>query len=146
MHVRDVMSSPLVTAAAQLPISAVARLMAQTAVGAVVVVEDHGPVGIVTDRDIVVRGLASGLSAQARIDSVMSADLVTVAQDDPIEHAYEVFRRVPFRRLPVTAPGKKVFVGILTVDDLMLDVSRRITGLARPVAETVLPTHAAAGQ
>jgi CBS domain-containing protein len=135
------MSTPAVTAPAQTPIAIVAKLMGDAGVGAVVVVDDGRAVGIVTDRDIVVRVVARSRPLDDRIDSVMTADLVTLAVDDPVERAYETFRKLPFRRLPVTTPDTRVVVGMLTVDDLVLDLSRRMTGLAGPVAEEILDPY-----
>jgi signal-transduction protein with cAMP-binding, CBS, and nucleotidyltransferase domain len=141
MNIRTVMSTPAVTAPPQTPIAVVAKLMADAGVGAVVVVDDTRAVGIVTDRDIVVRAVARSRPLDDRIDSVMTADLVTIAVNDAVERAYETFRKLSCRRLPVTTPDTKVVVGMLTVDDLVLDLSRRVTDLASPIAEEILDPY-----
>jgi CBS domain-containing protein len=76
--------------------------MDRLAVGALVVVEPEGrPVGIVTDRDLVVRGIARRASADARVDSVMSTDLVTLPLDADLRDAFTVFENHPVRRIPL---------------------------------------------
>ena len=83
MQVKELTRRPLVSVAPDTPVREVARLMDQTVVGAVVVVEGHRPVGIVTDRDLVVRSMARDLPADARIDSVMTVDPVVLDAHAP---------------------------------------------------------------
>jgi len=109
----------------------VAKVMDSAGVGAVVVIDDDRPVGIVTDRDLVRRGLARGLSSDARVDNVMSTPLVTIDADFDLHDAYAVFRAHSVRRLAVVRDGR--FVGMLTVDDLLVDLAADLNDLSRPV-------------
>jgi CBS domain-containing protein len=121
-------------------ITAAAELMDRAAVGALVVTEPDGrPVGIVTDRDLVVRALARRASADARVDSVMSTDLVTLAPDADLRDALEVFEEQPIRRLPLV-DGERL-AGMLTMDDLVVDLTADLTRLTRPVVGQVLFGH-----
>ncbi|MFE9609742.1 cyclic nucleotide-binding/CBS domain-containing protein [Streptomyces sp. NPDC006012] len=136
MRVRDVMSAPAVTVPPHALLADVIRRMADHAVGSVVVVEDDVPCGIVTDRDLAMRVLGVGLSLEARVSEVMSPRPVTVAAADELHVAYRAMRLAGVRRLPVL-DGRRV-VGMVTADDLLLDVFQRLADLLGPVARSIL--------
>ncbi|MFF8948665.1 CBS domain-containing protein [Streptomyces sp. NPDC014940] len=136
MKVSEVMTAPPVCVTPDATLVEVARLMAESAVGSVLVVVDGALHGIVTDRDLAVRGMGGGLDAGTRVDAVMSARVVTVEAVESLEAAHRTFRRTGVRRLPVLDAGR--VVGVLTIDDLFLDLFRRFTDLLGPVAWSVL--------
>jgi CBS domain-containing protein len=93
------------------------KLMAKSQVRRLPVVENGKLVGIITDRDIVIRAVASGKDAKSTpISAVMSADPVTVAPDDSDDEAEKVMAKSQVRRLPVVENGK--LVGILVTAQL----------------------------
>lgn len=140
MHAVEAARRSPVTVTPDQTITAAAELMDRAAVGALVVTEPDGrPVGIVTDRDLVVRALARRASAEARVDSVMSTDLVTLAPDADLRDALEVFEEQPIRRLPLV-DGERL-AGMLTMDDLVVDLTADLTRLTRPVVGQVLFGH-----
>lgn len=114
-------------------------LMEQAGVGSLAIIDDDRLVGIVTDRDLVRRALARGLSPDARIDAVMSTPVVTIDADADLHSAYELFRTHAVRRLAVTR-GER-FVGTVSVDDLLVDVVGHLADLARPITAEVLFAH-----
>jgi CBS domain-containing protein len=120
-------------------IAGVASVMTNAGVGAVAVVDDGRLVGIVTDRDLVRRGLARGLSPEARVDGVMSSPVVTIDADADLHAAYAVFGENAVRRLAVV-DGER-FVGMVTVDDLLIDLASDLAQLARPVTAEVIFGH-----
>ncbi|MEU3599164.1 CBS domain-containing protein [Streptomyces sp. NPDC006798] len=135
--VSALMSAPAVTAAPSAAVREVAGLMARHGVGAVVLVDHGRPEGIVTDRDLVLRALARGADPGGSVRAVMSAPVIAVDVDDEIRAVYDVFRRSGVRRLPVL-DGAGI-VGMLSVDDMFLDVYRRMSDLlSGPVAGSVL--------
>ncbi|MFI9809200.1 CBS domain-containing protein [Streptomyces sp. NPDC052301] len=150
MKISEVMTVPPVCVEPRVPLVEVTRRMTEYAVGSVLVVEDGALRGIVTDRDLAVRGLGGGLDPRTRADAVMSARVVTVEAVDDLQVAYRTFRRTGVRRLPVLDAGR--VVGMLTIDDLFLDLFRRFADLLGPVAWSVLqeppgpPTGAGAGR
>jgi CBS domain-containing protein len=84
------------------------------------VVEGDRVVCLVTDRDIVVRGIAEDLDPfSTAIASVCTHDLVTVGPNDSIDTAVRLMREHAVRRLPVVAKGKPV--GIVTLGDLAVE-------------------------
>lgn len=120
-------------------ITAAAVLMDRLAIGAVVVVDADRLVGIVTDRDLVIRGMSRRYGADARVDSVMSTDVVTMDADADLRDAVKVFCDHPFRRLPLVDGDR--FVGMLTVDDLIINAAGDLAGLTRPVIGQTIFGH-----
>ncbi|WP_028800222.1 CBS domain-containing protein [Streptomyces sp. 142MFCol3.1] len=136
MKVSDVMTAPPVSITPRASLREVTRRMNESAVGSVLVVEGGELRGIVTDRDLAIRGLGADLGPETPVDAVMSAQVVTVDVDADLQAAYRTFRRTGIRRLPVLDGGR--VVGMLTIDDLLLDVFRRLADLLGPVAWSVL--------
>ncbi len=101
-------------------VQAAARRMAERKVGTLVILNRADePIGIVTDRDLVVRVLAQGKDPhQTRVEEVMTRSLTTVSEATPIEHALAIMRAGGFRRLPVTA-GDGTLAGLVSLDDIL---------------------------
>jgi CBS domain-containing protein len=90
--------------------------------------DDRVLVGILTDRDIVVRALAEGRDpAQTRVGDVCSRQVITVGPEDSVGHAVRVMREKAIRRIPVV-DGSQV-VGMLTLGDIAVKRDSR-TALA----------------
>jgi signal-transduction protein with cAMP-binding, CBS, and nucleotidyltransferase domain len=117
--VAEVMTPAPTAVDASDPIQVAARAMAEENVGALVVKSESKTVGIVTDRDLVVRGLAKGLGGDATIREVASEDIITVGPSDPVETAVEVMRAAAVRRVPVM--DGDVAVGIVSIGDLAVE-------------------------
>jgi CBS domain-containing protein len=118
-RVADVMTPAPTSVDATDTIEAAARAMASGDVGALIVESESRIVGIITDRDIVVRGLAEGRGLDATVGEIASDQLVTVGPGDPVATAVEVMRDAAVRRVPVmdgdTAVGI-VSIGYLAVE------------------------------
>ncbi|WP_055491316.1 cyclic nucleotide-binding/CBS domain-containing protein [Streptomyces sp. TP-A0356] len=136
MKVSEAMSAPAVTIPPRAALGEAARQMDEYGVGSVLVVEGGTLRGIATDRDLAVRGLGRGLDGGAPVEAVMSPQVITVGVADDVYVAYRTLRRSGVRRLPVL-DGHRV-VGMLTVDDLLLDVFQRVADLLGPVAWSIL--------
>lgn len=121
------------------PIREAAAIMDQAGVGALAIVDHDKLTGIVTDRDLVRRGMAHDLRSDARVDSVMTTPVVTVDVDAELDSAFGLFRDHGIRRLAVARDGR--FVGMITVDDLLIDLARRLEALVRPVTAEVVFGH-----
>lgn len=111
----------------------IARLMQDAHVGAVVIVEDGRPVGIVTDRDLVVRVIAEGWPTTRAVRDLMTRDVVVARADDTLDHALYLMRHHGVRRLPVV-DDDGALVGLMALDDLLVLLSGEVSS----VAETVL--------
>lgn len=136
MKVSEVMTSPPETVTPDSSLTEAVRRMAEGGIGSLLVTENGALRGIVTDRDLAVRGLGHGLDGETPVEAVMSARVVTVDATDDVHVAYRTFRRAGVRRLPVLDDGQPA--GMLTVDDLLLDVFERLADLLGPVAWSVL--------
>jgi CBS domain-containing protein len=142
MKTKELVAKAPVTVQCDLTLRESAALMDSGNVGALLVLDGARLVGIVTDRDIVVRAVAGAYPPDARIDSVMSTDVVTVDADDDVREAYRVLGTHGVRRLPVLE-GDRI-VGMLTVDDLLVALATDLERLVHPViGEMVFGHHPA---
>lgn len=112
-----------------------ARLMREHHVGNVIVVEQRGgirvPVGIVTDRDLVMEVLAKDVPVNAcTVGDIMTFDLVTANETDGIWDTLQRMRARSVRRVPVVS-GTGALVGILSADDLLELLSEELSSLAK---------------
>jgi CBS domain-containing protein len=102
-------------------VQAVAERMRQRTVGCLVIVDaDQHPLGIVTDRDLVLRVVAEGKDpGTTRIEGAMTCDLKTIPIDGGIEQALRIMRGGSFRRVPVVDRDGKL-AGLVTLDDVLM--------------------------
>ena len=125
--VADVMTQRPRAVTPQTPLTEVAKVMEAEDVGAVPLVDGDRLVGIVTDRDIVVRAVAKGKDLSGMPASeVSSRELLTVSPDDDLSEALKVMAQHQVRRLAVTAEEDRL-VGIVS----QADVARKARNEAR---------------
>lgn len=117
MRVKDIMTASVDSIESTSTIACAARRMAEDDVGALPILSDGKLVGIVTDRDITVRGVAASISPQAPIRRVMSENVATCSPDDDIETVLALMSREQIRRMPVCNDREQV-VGIVALADL----------------------------
>lgn len=119
-HVSDIMTSAPVTVEPQTSVTAVAQIMRDQDLGAVLVTDGEELRGLVTDRDLVVRSLAEGGDPeQITVVGACSDDLVTVTPEDDLDHAIELMREHSVRRIPVVDHGHPV--GIVSLGDTAME-------------------------
>jgi CBS domain-containing protein len=110
--------------------------------GSLAVIVDDRLVGIVTDRDLVRRGIAKDLAPPAAVEKVTSSPVFTIDADADLHSAFALFRSNAVRRLAVVDGYE--FAGMITVDDLLVDLAADLADLARPIAaEIFLPVDEA---
>jgi CBS domain-containing protein len=120
MLVRDVMTQRAETIGPDATLRTAARRMKDLDVGALVVCEDESVVGVVTDRDIVVRSIAVGRDPDdTLVRSAMTTQVVECVDDEELEGAVTRMERGAVRRVVVLDAGRRL-VGMLTVDDVAL--------------------------
>ncbi len=115
-----------------------AMLMRQYHVGDVVVIEAHKgqclPVGIVTDRDVVIKLVATELDSNViTVGDIMEAKLTTVKECSGVFEAIQVMTAKGVRRLPVVDDNGEL-IGIITLDDLLLLLAKEFSSLTKLVA------------
>lgn len=114
----EIMQSSIVTVSPEASVRDAAKLMAEKGIGCLLVESNEEMVGIVTERDMLKRVIAKGLSPdETLIYEVMTKELKTVDYDTDIYTISEIFNKQNIRRLPVTKDGK--IVGILTSRDVI---------------------------
>ncbi|WP_067453303.1 CBS domain-containing protein [Actinomadura macra] len=119
--IRDIMTGSPTSVSPDLDLVTVARAMRDEDIGAVLVIaEDDDLMGLVTDRDLVVRGLAAGGDpSRAKIGAIASSVTATIGPDDSPDKAAQVMRERSVRRLPVLEDGRPV--GIVSIGDLAIE-------------------------
>lgn len=116
-----------------------AKLMRKHHVGSLIVVAKDDargrvPVGILTDRDIVVEVLTGGLDYRTvTVGEVMTRDPVSVSEDEDVLEALRIMRRRGMRRLPVLARAGTL-AGIVTIDDLLELFAEQLGDLVKAIA------------
>ncbi len=137
MRVADVMTRGIDFVDPSATVQAAATQMAELDVGAVLVGSDAGVVGILTDRDILVRVVVEGKNpAYVTVAEVMTRNVVGCGVDDPIEVAFAGMREGQFRRMPVFGEEGEP-VGVVTMSDLAKHVGspEGVTETLREISE-----------
>ena len=117
---KDVMSKNPVTLPSTATVLEAARRMRDDDIGDVIVMDGDRVGGIVTDRDLVVRGMAEGRDpASCTLRDVCSSDVVTLSPDDDVKRAIEIMRQKAIRRIPVVEGGRAV--GVVSIGDLAIE-------------------------
>ena len=122
MKIREVMTREVTGISPERTLKDAAELMKALDVGSLPVLEHGRLSGVVTDRDLVVRGIAEGLDPfQTPVRRAMSVGAFTCHLDDDVVQAAEQMRELQVRRLLVV-DGRGHLVGIVALGDLALDV------------------------
>ena len=129
MKIKEIMNRDVILASPRQTLSEVAQIMAERDIGFLPVGDHDRIVGMVTDRDIVVRGLAAGKSANAKIGEVMTEDVKYCFEDEDVDHVVENMGENQVRRLPVMNRQKRL-VGVVTLADAALEHDPVVVGEA----------------
>jgi CBS domain-containing protein len=116
--VRDIMTPAPVGVYYSQTIGETARVMRDNQVGTVLVVHDGALAGLVTDRDLVIRGLAEGEGPDSLVGPLCSGDLIGVTAEADLSQAAQLMRENAVRRLPVINDGQ--VVGIVSMGDIAI--------------------------
>lgn len=130
MKVSELMHTPAVTCAATTTLGEVARLMRDRNVGSVLILDEIGYLaGIVTDRDIAVRGMGEGRSADVTAELVMTRDVATVPLRADVSDAVSIMAKHVVRRLPVVDEDDRPH-GMVSFDDVVRHLGTETDALA----------------
>jgi CBS domain-containing protein len=135
MRIGEICTREVVHCDRQAGVGEIARLMRNHHVGDLIVADRFAgglkPVGVVTDRDLVVKVLAEGVAPDALVaGDLMTREVVTLAETAEVHEAISRMRAEGIRRLPVVdAAG--ALVGVLTADDVAGLLAEQLTDLAR---------------
>ncbi len=121
------------------PIIEIAKLMRDQDIGSLPVGENDRLVGMVTDRDIVCRGIAQGLDCSVMTArDVMSSGIIYCRDNEELDDAVRIMEQHEVRRLPVINDDKRM-VGILSLGDISHSAPRQVSG---EVLQSVSSPHA----
>ena len=139
MPVSEICNREVVIVQPDMTVHEAAKLMRQHHVGTVVIVEDRKgvnvPVGIVTDRDLVVEVMAPDLvQTVITVGDIMVQKLAVVQENTSVYEAIQYMRGEGVRRLPVV-DGKGGLIGILTLDDLLELLAEELHELSKLVKQ-----------
>lgn len=113
--IKDIMSEECVTVTMQDNVYEIAVKMKEHDIGFIPVVDGDRLLGVVTDRDLVIRGYAEKRSGSASVEDVITTDMITASPDMSIDEATELLARHQIRRLPVVENGK--LIGVVSLAD-----------------------------
>jgi CBS domain-containing protein len=108
-------------------------------VGAVVIVQNERPVGIITDRDLALALGVRGISRQSQVREVMTPHVLAIPADTSIYTATTFMRDRQVRRLPIVDKEDRL-VGIVTLDDLLRFLGRELYNLAEGIQHEMVVT------
>jgi CBS domain-containing protein len=139
MSIGEICSRETVFTTRDTTVATAARLMRHHHVGTLVVVEEMNggrrvPVGIVTDRDVVIEVMATGLDPNAiTVGDIMGPELVTARESEGVLETMQIMRYKGVRRLPIVDKDGQL-VGIVSIDDLLEVLAEEFSELAKIMA------------
>ncbi len=117
MTIADVMTASVISVDASMTANEAAKMMEDAKVGAVIVMEDNTPVGIVTDKDFTVKVVAHAYNITTPVKQIMSSPLLSISSDESIRTAADLMHDRRIRKLPVI--DNENVVGIITATDIV---------------------------
>ena len=115
--VNDIMTKAVVSVDAETTVSDAAKMMEDAQVGAIIVMEDKTPIGIVTDRDFAIKVVAHAYPIDTKVKRVMSSPLYSISPDESVRMIADFMYTRGIRKLPVIDNDK--VIGIVTATDLV---------------------------
>lgn len=139
MKVREVMTRDVQTIRPDQPVQEAASFMLNADAGSIPVTEGDRLIGMITDRDIAVRGIARGYGPDTPVRDLMTADLVIIRDDDDVQDAATKMGESQVRRLPVIDESERL-CGIVSLGDLSRETdddcaSDALQGVSQPGGE-----------
>ena len=134
MKISEVMTRDVQTIRPDQSAQDAARFMLKTDAGSIPVTEGERLIGMITDRDIAVRGIADGKGPDTNVRDVMTDEVMYCFDDDGIQQVCQNTAEIQVRRLPVVSRDKRL-VGIVSLSDLAkkeANAAKALRGIARP--------------
>jgi CBS domain-containing protein len=135
MQINEIMTRDVQTIRPEQSVRDAATLMARIDSGALLVNDQDRLVGMITDRDIVIRAVAEGLSTDTQVRQVMSGDIRYCFEDEDVQHVASNMADLQVRRLPVLSREKRL-VGVVSLGNIASIRNQRTSdSLLRGVAQ-----------
>jgi CBS domain-containing protein len=137
MSIDRLMQRPVVTLPPEATCAEAAAAMRDENIGAVVIADSGRPLGMVTDRDLVVRVIADGMEAEkTQLRDVMSGEPIFLGGERSIEQAIAAMRNLAIRRVPVVDEDGQL-CGLVSMDDLLILLADQLGDLAQVVRQEI---------
>lgn len=118
LEVRDVMTYPAITEDEDASVAKISKDMKLSGIGSVIITKEDKPVGIVTDRDIVIKVIMKDRKPnKVKVKEIMSSPLMTIESDASLRSACKLLVEKGIRRLPVIEEGE--LVGIISLRNIV---------------------------
>jgi CBS domain-containing protein len=140
MKVSEVMTAQVASAQPSSTIKAVGKMMSEVDSGAIPVVEDGRIVGLVTDRDIVLRAVAENADLDAAVSTIMSGEVQTCGEEDTVAEAVGKMSSLKIRRLVVVNDVGRM-VGMISLGDISKDYGAKQVGKTLEEISFAPPDH-----
>lgn len=136
MKVSEVMTREVQTVQPDQPVQEAANFMLSADAGSIPVTEGERLIGMITDRDIAVRGIAKGFGPDTLVRELMTGELITARVDDDVADVASKMSETQVRRLPVVDSDERL-CGIVSLADLSREASdgsaeRALEGVSKP--------------
>ena len=115
--VKDIMTKSVIAVDSSIRINEAAKMMEDVKVGAVIVMENNTPIGIVTDRDFAIKVVAHAYQITTPVKQIMSSPLITIGPDESVWMIADLMYTRGVRKLPVVDNDK--VIGIVSATDLV---------------------------
>jgi len=128
---KEAMTTKVLVSGPKTTVARAAKMMASRGVGSIVIVKGKTPVGILTERDVLMKVVSEDLKAsKVLVVKVMSTPVMTITPDTDVSEVAKTMSKNRIRRLPVVSGGK--LVGIITASDVTAISPELIEALSRP--------------
>lgn len=117
IRVKDIMSKGVLSVDSNLNVNEAAKMMEDGKVGAIIVMENNTPVGIITDRDFAVKIVAHAYPITTSVKKIMSSPLIGIDPEESVWNVAELMYTRKVRKIPVIDEDK--VIGIVTATDLV---------------------------
>ena len=137
MSIDRIMQRPVVTLPPEATCAEAATLMRDENIGAVVIAESGRPLGMVTDRDLVIRVIADGMEAgKTQLRDVMSGEPIFLGGERSIEQVSAAMGSLAIRRVPVVDEAGRL-CGLVSMDDMLILLADQLGDLARVIRQEI---------
>lgn len=114
MNLKDIIKNKLITCNINTNLENISKLMKQSDIGFMPITKDNIIIGVITDRDIVIRGIAKGIDD---LEYIISPNIISIDINSSIEKALEHFSENKVKRLLITDNDK--YIGVLSINDIL---------------------------
>jgi len=133
MPIDDILKAPVRVLPPDATCMEAARMMRDENIGCIVVAEQDRPLGIVTDRDLVLRVMAPGGEAEKfQLRDVMTSEPIFVSADQSLDQVVAAMRDLAIRRVPAVDEHGNLY-GMVSLDDVLLRLADQLGDLAEAV-------------